>query len=305
MQIAPDLRHRARILGDALLLPAVGDRTQQRDQRRRRGDEHALARALLQQRRVGLERRVREVLARQEQEDEVGRRLELVPVGLGRQTPDVLAQQARVRGERRGAGRLVVRLVGVEERMQRRLRVDDHLLAAGQPDDQVRTQQATVVGRDRRLLDEVAVRRHAGQLDDASELQLAPAPARVRLAQRRDERAGARVEPLLPGRERAQLLVERAAGVGAPALDLPSFASIRASASWIGSCSGSTGRRRAASSAIAPPNARPIRRARRVTQRGSRHPRTPCKRAWRALARILRRARPCPAGARGRAVPPR
>ena len=119
--------------------------------------------------------------------------------------------------------------------MQRRLGVDDHLLAAGQLDDEVGPQQAVSVG-DRGLLDEVAVRRHPRQLDDASELQLAPAPARLRLAQRRDERAGLGAQRSWP------LASARSCSSSAPRAcwrsrsSALSCASMRASASWIGSC---------------------------------------------------------------------
>src|SRR6266851_2030398 len=71
VELLAELGNRARVLGDLLLLPAVGDRAQEGDQGRRRRDEDALVDALLQERWVDFERTVVEVLARQEQEDEV------------------------------------------------------------------------------------------------------------------------------------------------------------------------------------------------------------------------------------------
>ena len=49
----------------------------------------------------------------------------------------------------------------------------------------------------RRLLLEVAVGEHPGELDDAPELHLAPAAAHVRRAQRRAEAARLRAQPFL------------------------------------------------------------------------------------------------------------
>jgi hypothetical protein len=75
---------------------------------------------------------------------------------------------------------------------ERHLRVHHHALPAGQAHDQVRPQPA-VVARHRGLLDEVAVRDHVGQLDDAPELHLAPAPAHAGGAHRAGKIRGLRL----------------------------------------------------------------------------------------------------------------
>ena len=72
--------------------------------------------------------------------------------------------------------------VGVE----RRLRVDDDMLAAGQVDDDVRP-QAALFAVDGLLLGEVTVLHHAGELDHAPQLQLAPAAADARALERIDQ----------------------------------------------------------------------------------------------------------------------
>ena len=59
---------------------------------------------------------------------------------------------------------------------------------------------------------EVAVVEHAGELDDALQLHLAPAAADVRGAQRGDEAAGLGAELLLALGDVAQLLADRADG---------------------------------------------------------------------------------------------
>ena len=89
-----------------------------------------------------------------------------------------------------GALRVVGRLDRVEVRGERHLRVDDHDLPAGKAHDQVGAEPAVVRGR-RHLLVEVAVGQHPRQLDDSLELDLAPATADMRCAERRRERGGA------------------------------------------------------------------------------------------------------------------
>ena len=62
----------------------------------------------------------------------------------------------------------------VEERLERRLGVDDNLLATWQMDDQV-WPEAAVVTDERALLVEIAALHHAGNLHDAAELHFTPA----------------------------------------------------------------------------------------------------------------------------------
>ena len=126
----------------------------------------------------------------QEHDDEVRRGLELAPVRLGRQLRHVLAHLACVVGEVRLAGVVVGCLEGIEICRKGRLRVDDDVLAARDPDDQVRA-QGSVVGRRRRLGHVVAVLDHPGVLDDVAQLRLAPAATNVRRAQGVGQAAGA------------------------------------------------------------------------------------------------------------------
>ena len=87
------------------------------------------------------------------------------------------AHLARVLAEQRLARRFVRRFERAQIGVERRLGVDDDLLAAGQPHDHVGPDPAVVVALNRVLLDEIAVLDHAGELDDALQLQLAPAAA--------------------------------------------------------------------------------------------------------------------------------
>ena len=114
----------------------------------------------------------------------------MLPVRLVAEPDDVIAHLTRVvlQPARPAA---TSSSVSIASRIRRRrdLRVHDDVLAARQPDDQVR-RQADAVGRDRFLEVEVAVLEHAGRFDDAAQLQLAPLPADVGRAKRLHEPAG-------------------------------------------------------------------------------------------------------------------
>ena len=97
----------------------------------------------------------------------------------------------------------------VEKRLEWRLGVDDDGVAAGQADDEIRPQPPGV-GQRRRLLLEVAVLEHAGQLDDAAKLDLAPATAHPGRAEGADERLRLVLQLLLRLADR----VERRAQAG-------------------------------------------------------------------------------------------
>ena len=196
IELAAELADLARILGGGLLLPDRRDRPQQRDQvRRRRDDDVRLPRGFVD-RRVVLVGGAEERLVRDEHDDEVRRGLELGPVALGGEPVHVVAHLACVIGEPRVAFAVVCLQPG-EVRVERRL------------DDDVRSQQSSVRIGGGRLLDEVAVGDHAGVLDHALQLNLAPASADMRRPQCTRERRGRGAQPFLIGRERAQLLRER------------------------------------------------------------------------------------------------
>ncbi len=150
-------------------------------------------------------------LVREEHHDEVGRGLELPPVPLGRELRDVLADLARVVCEVELPLRVVRGLERVEVRRERRLRIDHDVLAARDADDEVGPQRA-LLGRRRRLGDEVTVLDHPGVLDDVPQLRFAPAPAHVRRAQ------GVREVPGALG-ERRDLRLEVAVRLLPDALD--------------------------------------------------------------------------------------
>ena len=150
---------------------------------------------VLLERRIVLVRRAEVRLVRQEHHDEVRRRLELAPVALRRELRDVLADLARVVGEAELPLGVVGGLERVEVRGERRLRVHHDVLAARDAHDEVGAQRA-VVGRGGRLRDEVAVLDHPRELDDVSQLRLAPAAAHVRRAEGVREAPGALGERL-------------------------------------------------------------------------------------------------------------
>ena len=203
VELGAEALHLAGVLGQRLLLPAQGHRAQERDQGDRRGQQDAARHGVLLQVRVGLEGGGQELVAGDEGHHHLGRAVELLPVLLLAQLLDVRAQLARVLGLASGPGLVVVGVEQLEEALERHLGVDDHLAPAGHVDHHVGP-QPPLVALGGHLLVEVAVGEHAGHLGHPPELHLAPAPARLRRAERGDEVAG-----LL-----AQLLVAR--GAAAP-----------------------------------------------------------------------------------------
>ena len=85
----------------------------------------------------------------------------------------MVAHLPRVDLQRPDPPGFVPRLLRVEERLERRLGVDDDVLAAGEVHDQIRPEPA-VVANERRLLVEIAPLEHARDLDHAPELHLSP-----------------------------------------------------------------------------------------------------------------------------------
>ena len=163
--------------------------------------------AELDELRILFERGAEEHLARQEHHDEVGARLDVRGVALRRELRDVRAHLPRVLAEQRLPAGFVRRLERFQVRIERRLRVDDDVLAAGQPDDDVGPHAAVAVAvRDGVLLFEVAVLDHACELDDALQLELAPAAADARTLERVHELAGLGAQVLAGGVERRDAL---------------------------------------------------------------------------------------------------
>ena len=179
VQVLAEIADLARVLLHRLLLPAVGHRPQQRDQGRRARRDDAPFDAAFDQRRILLERGAEEHLAGQEHDDELGRRTRPC-----RSSSSPRAARCGPRTCRAWSASsfwrdvLVGRLERAQVGVERRLGVDDDLLAARQPDDDVRPNPGLVVAAlNRALLVEVAVLDHPGELDDALQLELAPAAA--------------------------------------------------------------------------------------------------------------------------------
>ena len=129
------------------------------------------------ERRVLLEGGAKEGLVGEEHDDELGRRLgNCRQYAFGRELRDVLAHLPRVVGEAPlAARRRRTSRNGVEVRDERRLGVDDDVLAAGDAARRGRGADVPPRRRRRRLLVEVAVLDHARQLDDVA--AAAPRPS--------------------------------------------------------------------------------------------------------------------------------
>ena len=162
----------------------------------------------LEQRRVVVERRAEPGLVAEEHDDELRGGVELLPVALLPETRHVLADEPRVTGEMAAPRVVVLGLDRVEVGVERCFRVDHEALPARELDHEVGPQQpplGVVLGS---LLLEVAVGDHAGELDDALELHLAPAAAHVRGAQRGHEVPRLLLQPGLALRDGPQLLAD-------------------------------------------------------------------------------------------------
>jgi hypothetical protein len=117
---------------------------------------------LLKQAWILLERGSEEAFAGQEHYDEVWRGFELLPVGLRLQCGHVISDiAAEVRKALRPHG-FVGCLCGIEERLDRSLRIDHNCSAAWQPDHKIRAQNPILVAVTGQLGDKVAVGEHPG-----------------------------------------------------------------------------------------------------------------------------------------------
>ena len=187
VELATESEHLACAVGDGVLPPGVRDRAQQRDQRGRGRDHDVSGERVLEQRRVVLERDRQERVGRHEHDDELRGRGEAIPVRLRREAGHVVTDVAGMGLEPRPLAGLVAGVHRVEVARERDLRIDDHVLAAGEPHHEVGSERA-VIGAARRLGDVVAVLDHAGRLDDPLELLLTPATAHLRCPERGGER---------------------------------------------------------------------------------------------------------------------
>ena len=155
------------------------------------------------------ERRAEEALPGQKHRHELRGGLALIPIGLGTQAAHVVPNLARMFSQKNAARVLILRLERVEVRIERRLGVDHHVLSAGQLHDEVGA-QARLFSRKRLLLQEIAMRHHAGHLHHAPQLHLSPAPSHVGRAQGLHEIPRLRLKFFLRGHEGFDLLGERA-----------------------------------------------------------------------------------------------
>ena len=119
-------------------------------------------------------------------------------------------------------GRVVRSVERFQVGVERCLGVDDHAFAAGESDDDVGTHAAIgIVGAvDRLLMLEVTVLQHAGELDDAFQLQLAPAAADARPLEGIHQPPGLASQVLAGRIERCDPLQQLRTGLEAPPLRL-------------------------------------------------------------------------------------
>ena len=147
-----------RVLGQRQLPPAVGYSLQRReDDLFRQGEFDQVG--------LFIERRAQELVAGNEQDDELGTFVELLPVGFAGQHANVVADIPRMPLQAELALVVVLRFDGLEVGVQRRLDVDNELPLIRHSHDQVGPEHAVLAARMDLLL-EVAMLDHAGQLDE-------------------------------------------------------------------------------------------------------------------------------------------
>lgn len=195
------------VAGGLFLSPSIGHGSQEGNEGGGGGQEDFAVSSGFDEGWVLFKGGAEEVFAREKEDDEFGRGLELVPVGLGGEPLDVLSDVSGVGAEFLAALKVGVGLLGVEVGVEGAFGVDDHLSVAGEADDEVGSEPA-VVGGGGGLLVEVAVFEHAGQFDDALELDFAPASADLWGAEGLDEAGGFAVEFLLGDGEGPELFGE-------------------------------------------------------------------------------------------------
>lgn len=203
------------IFRDGFLSPAVGRRLQECNERGGRGEQDAARECAVEQQVVGLQRRSQEMIAGKKQDDELGRGLELLPVIFRAERVDMAADFLGVLDQPGGAHGFIRRVARGAKRLERGFRINDDSLAAGQANDEVGPQ---AVGGF--LFAKIAVRKHVRHLDDAAQLQLAPASCVGRGPERGRQPSGFGLKLELREIEGLELLAERSVGTGARFFDL-------------------------------------------------------------------------------------
>lgn len=149
----------------------------------------------------------KELVAGEEEDDEFGGGLELLPVVFGAEGVDVAADFLGVLEEAGGADGFVGGFGGGAEGFEGRLGVDDDALAAGEADDEVGAEGAGGF-----LFAEIAVAEHVGHLDDAAKLEFAPGAGVGGGAEGGGEAGGFGLELQLGGIQGTELFGEGAVG---------------------------------------------------------------------------------------------
>jgi hypothetical protein len=130
VELLAEGRHLAVVLGKRFLPPCVGDRREERNQRDRARQQHALLESMLDQVQVALECGAEQGLTREEHHRHLRRVAERLPVRFAAEAIHVLPDLACVPLQLLRARLLVWRFLRIEERFERRLGIHDNPLAA-------------------------------------------------------------------------------------------------------------------------------------------------------------------------------
>ena len=202
------------VFRNRFLAPAVSGGFEQGDEGRRRGEEDAFGDGAIHERRIGVEGRAEELVAREKEDDELGGGLELLPVVFRAERIDVAANLLGVLGEAGGADGFVGGFGRGAEGFERSFGVDDDALSAGKANNEVGAERTGGF-----LFAEIAVAEHVGHFDDAAELEFAPGAGVGGGTQGGGEPGGLGLELELGGVEGAELFRKRAVGFFAGVFD--------------------------------------------------------------------------------------
>ena len=219
VQVCSQLADFTGLLCQRLLPPHQRHRLGDGEQVDRPGEQDALFKGPAQQRQIMLHRGGEEILARNEHHHEIGRRAELVPIGLVAQPAGMGAHGGGVALERRQPRRFIGRLQRRQIVIHRAFGIDDQLPPARQVDDRIRP-LAAAIPRHMGLQGKIDIGAQPGHLQRVEKLLLAPAPGGLAArAQRRDQLGGLVAHLALAQRHGCQLLLQAAIGFHPGLLD--------------------------------------------------------------------------------------
>src|SRR5690606_2563813 len=157
---------------------------------------HFLINSCLNQSGILLQGGTEKIFPREEQDDELRDRIKLIPVGLHTQCLQVTSNLSSMFSQPFQSLLLSLCFLCIQIGLERRFRIDDDALLTWKTNQKVRP-QASRLGRNTFLLEEITVFQHPRHLDYPLELNFPPSSPHHRGSQGADEIRGFRTELIL------------------------------------------------------------------------------------------------------------